>query len=113
MKNPKATSTEWNRSVDEYIKKAPDFAKPVLIHVREVIHKAYPKVEETIKWGHPHFEYKGVICSIAAFKEHCALGYWKEPLIPEMHAHIKNKESAWGSIGRVTSVKDLPSDELL
>ncbi len=102
-----------NPQVDEYIKKAPEFAKPILVHVRALIHKASPDIEETIKWGVPHFEYKGVICSIAAFKEHCAFGYWKEPLIPEMHEHIKNKASAWGSIGRVTSVKDLPSDELI
>ena len=63
--------------IDAYIKKAQTFAQPMLSHLRLLVHKACPHVQETIKWGFPHFEYKGVICSMAAFKQHCSFGFWK------------------------------------
>ena len=45
--------------VDAYIDKAGDFAKPILQHLRKVVHTACPEVEETIRWGMPHFDYRG------------------------------------------------------
>ena len=59
--------------VDGYIEKAQDFAKPVLKHIRKLVHEACPDVVETKKWSFPHFDYKGMLCSMASFKEHCAL----------------------------------------
>ena len=41
-------------------------------HLRKVVHSAVPEVEETMKWSSPHFDYKGMFCGIAAFKEHVA-----------------------------------------
>ena len=62
--------------VDAYIAKSADFAKPILMHIRELVHKACPEVEEKMKWSFPHFDYKGeMMCSMAAFKQHCAFGF--------------------------------------
>ena len=58
--------------VDQYIAKSADFAKPILTHLRKVVHAACPDVEETMKWSAPHFDYKGMICGMSAFKSHCA-----------------------------------------
>ena len=63
--------------VDAYIVKSADFAKPILNHIRKLVHAACPDVEETMKWSFPHFMYKGMLCSMASFKEHCAFGFWK------------------------------------
>ncbi len=59
--------------VDAYIAKSADFARPILEHIREVVHAACPNVVETMKWSFPHFDYKGMMCGMSAFKEHCAL----------------------------------------
>jgi hypothetical protein len=67
--------------VDAYIAKSADFAKPILKHLRKITHAGCANVEETIKWGFPHFDYKGVMCGMAAFKNHCAFGFWKAELI--------------------------------
>ena len=67
--------------VDAYIASAPDFAKPILTHLREIVHEACPDVEETMKWSNPHFDYKGVLAGMSAFKAHCAFGFWKGSLI--------------------------------
>jgi uncharacterized protein YdeI (YjbR/CyaY-like superfamily) len=97
--------------VDAYIDKSADFAQPVLIHLRELIHKACPDVTETLKWSMPSFEYKGILCGLASFKAHCTFMFWKQSLL-ETDAFPKYK-TAMGSFGRITSLKDLPSDKVL
>jgi hypothetical protein len=47
--------------IDAYIAKSQDFAKPILEHFRELVHKACPDVEETIKWGFAGLDYKSVL----------------------------------------------------
>jgi uncharacterized protein YdeI (YjbR/CyaY-like superfamily) len=97
--------------VDAYIAKSADFAKPILKHLRKIVHAGCPKVEETIKWRFPHFDYKGVMCAMAAFKEHCAFGFWKETLVLD-GAKVAEK-AAMGSFGSITSLADLPSETIL
>jgi uncharacterized protein YdeI (YjbR/CyaY-like superfamily) len=99
-----------NPKVDQYIDNAEEFAQPILKHLRELIHQACPEVEEVIKWGMPAFEYKGPLCSMAAFKRHAVFGLWKESLIPGMKEYIREQE-AMGSWGRITSLKGLPPDQ--
>src|SRR5262245_29473080 len=92
--------------VDAYIAKAADFAKPILRRIRKVVRAVSPDIQETIKWGMPHFEHKGVICGMAAFKQHCALGFWQGQLI---FGRKQGGEGAMGHFGRITSMTDLPS----
>ena len=97
--------------VDAYIEKSADFAKPILTHLRKLVHKASPKVSETVKWGMPAFEYKGIVCGIAAFKEHCTFGFWKHSLLD--YNGFSTEKTAMGSFGRITSKKDLPADDTI
>lgn len=100
--------------VDEYIEKAKDFAKPVLIRLRELIHKADGRIEETIKWGFPNFEYKGIVCSIASFKQHCVLSFHKASIMKDPHKILNPVgETAMGHFGQIKSLDDLPADQIL
>jgi uncharacterized protein YdeI (YjbR/CyaY-like superfamily) len=96
--------------VDAYIAKSAEFARPILKHVRDVVHAACPDVEETMKWSFPHFQYKGMLCSMAAFKEHCAFGFWKGALVIEGAAET---EKGMGQFGRITQVSNLPAKKEL
>lgn len=96
--------------VDAYIEAAADFARPILAHLRTVVHAACPGVVETIKWGFPHFEHGGILCSMASFREHCAFGFWKGSLVLGAAA---SGEQAMGQFGRIRSLADLPPDETL
>ena len=98
---------EFDKRIDAYIEKSRDFARPILEHLRKLIHKACPDVEETIKWGSPHFDYKGSLAGMASFKEHCAFGFWKHSLLEGTEL----QRTAMGSFGRITSLKDLPKDK--
>ncbi len=102
---------EKDPRVDEYIERSAPFARPILKHLRSLVHKWCPQVEETLKWGFPHFEYKGVLCSMASFKQHCAFGFWKGALLsgPGRGA-LKSDDSAMGQFGRITAISDLPSE---
>jgi uncharacterized protein YdeI (YjbR/CyaY-like superfamily) len=100
--------------VDAYIAKSADFAKPILIHLRKLVHEACPACEETIKWSVPFFEYKGPFCSMAAFKAHCVFGFAKTSLIPDPKGILADKkDEAAGVMGRITNVKDLPPDKTI
>ena len=94
--------------VDGYIVRAAPFARPILKHLRKIVHAGCPDVEETIKWNSPFFERKGIVCFMAAFKEHCAFGFWKGSLI-----FGSKHKGAMRHFGRITSIDDLPSEKEL
>ena len=94
--------------VDAYIAKSPAFAQPILLHLREQVHDNCPEVAEAMKWSMPHFDYKGCIfCGIAAFKAHCAFGFWLGDLL-KIDAKA---DKAMGDFGRITSLTELPGDK--
>jgi uncharacterized protein YdeI (YjbR/CyaY-like superfamily) len=95
--------------IDAYIAKAAPFARPILEHLREIVHRGCPEAVETMKWSMPFFEHHGVLCNMAAFKAHCAFGFWKSKLVAET-----GKESdAMGQLGRIGSRADLPADRTI
>ena len=92
--------------VDAYVAKSPGFAQPILAWLRETVHTACPDAQETMKWSVPHFEYHGILCSMAAFKQHCAFGFWKGRLLLD---DTGRQHEAMGDFGRITTLKDLPT----
>ena len=101
--------------IDAYIAKSADFARPILEHLRKLVHKGCPGVGETIKWSMPFFEYEGSpLCNMAAFKQHCSFGFWNAALLkdPEGILQVRDK-NAMGHFDRITAVKDLPSDKIM
>ncbi len=103
--------------VAAYINKAQPFAKPVSKYLRKLVHKACPEVTETIKWGMSSFEYKGVLCSMASFKQHAVFSFTKAALLNEPSRYLQKHKAqggdAMGNFGRLTSLKDLPHDDVL
>ena len=100
--------------IDAYIAKSADFAKPILTHLRKLVHASCPDVEETMKWSFPNFMHKGILCSMASFKEHCTFGFWKGALISAKDkAAGKLADEAMGQFGRITALSDLPKDKVL
>jgi len=100
--------------VDAYIASVPDYAQPILTHLRELVHKTLPEVEETIKWGHPFFMYRGLMLgNMAAFKQHCSMGLWGDQVKETLVADGAYEATGMGVLGKLTSLKDLPSDREL
>jgi uncharacterized protein YdeI (YjbR/CyaY-like superfamily) len=100
--------------VDACIAQAAPFARPILVRLRALVHEACPQATETIKWGMPHFEHRGsILCMMAAFKAHCAFGFWHHGMERIAGPHRASPEAAMGSLGRITSLASLPGDAAL
>src|SRR5262245_10032936 len=91
--------------IDAYIAKAAPFAQPILTHLRALIHAAVPGLDETLKWGMPHFTLGGKnLAGLTAFKAHTAL-----VLHGEGRVNAKDDEGM-GGYGKIRSLADLPPD---
>lgn len=102
-----------NSAVDLYVAKAADFAKPILEHWRRLMHENCPGVEEVIKWGIPHFDYKGNnMCVMAAYKSHCSFTFLKGDLMndPRLKTN-KDVKPINRFLGKISKLSDLPNDE--
>ena len=106
--------------IDAYIGNAAGFAQPILERLRAIVREACPDAEETLKWGAPSFLHAGgILCMMAAFKQHASFGFWKHALVvggevpgDGMPRDGMPREGmpreGMGSFGKMTSLKDLP-----
>ena len=91
--------------VDAYIAKAPEFARPVLEHLRAVLHQACPDAVESIKWSMPFFMHGGRnLLHLGAFKQHVSLGLW----YGEALQTPREPGQPMGNFGRIMQLSDLP-----
>lgn len=92
--------------IDAYIARQADFARPILTHIRALMHAASPDIGEAIKWGMPFFTYKGQnLANMAAFKGHAAFGFWHDKV-----ARDGASDEAMGQFGKIATLADLPPD---
>jgi uncharacterized protein YdeI (YjbR/CyaY-like superfamily) len=99
--------------IDAYIAGAAPFARPILRHLRQLVHQACPEATEAVKWGSPFFMYRGkILCFMAAFKAHLAFGFWG-PAMKKVLAADGHAKDGRGLLGRITRRADLPSDQAL
>ena len=104
---------KYDPRIDAYISKAAAFAQPILKHLRDLVHRGCPGVEEDIKWSSPSFLYRGkILCGMAAFKEHATFGFWHQAMEKELGPLSRGAE-AMGLLGRITTVGDLPDDKTM
>ena len=107
---------QFDKRIDAYIGKTADFGKPILNFLRSAVHKACPDVQETIKWGFPHFEYEGkILCAMASFRSHCAFIFRLGSLMKDPHGLLQTagKKSGMGHFGQIRNLKDLPGEKVL
>lgn len=103
--------TSRDPRIDAYIARSAEFARPILEHIRALVHEACPQVEETIKWSMPMFvNAGGILCNMAAFKAHASFGFWKHALVV---GDAADSGEGMGSFGKLTSIRDLPSKRQL
>jgi uncharacterized protein YdeI (YjbR/CyaY-like superfamily) len=112
---PRVRWLAMDARVDAYIAKSAPFAQPILNHIRDMVHAALPDIEESIKWSMPFFVTKKgkIIANMAAFKAHCSFGVWSSSARKELEDAGFESEGSMGTLGRLTTVKDLPSQKVM
>jgi uncharacterized protein YdeI (YjbR/CyaY-like superfamily) len=97
--------------IDTYIAEAAPFARPILRHLRSVVHRVCPEAEEAIKWHMPMFSLQGkLFCALGAFKAHCRFMIFGPEVRALITADGHGGPEADGSFGKLTSLADLPND---
>jgi uncharacterized protein YdeI (YjbR/CyaY-like superfamily) len=111
---PKSTVGGRDPRFDAYIAEANEFARPILTHLREVVHSACPEVEEDLKWSHPSFLLEGkILCGMAAFKAHCIFGFWHQGMTDVIKSSGSSTAQVLLDPGRITKVDELPERKTL
>src|ERR1043165_9528941 len=95
--------------VDAYIAKLPEFSKEICSRFRAIVHEASPDIDEDLKWGHPAFMHKGIVCGMAAFKAHVVIHFWKAALLAPSRTRRSSDDKGLVQLERLTSVKEMPS----
>ena len=103
----------FDQKVTEYIHHSAAFAQPILEHWRQLVHQHCGEVEEAIKWGIPHFDYRGdFMCVMAAYKNHCSFSFIKAEIMQDARLkESKNLKPTQRFMGKITNLSELPSDE--
>jgi uncharacterized protein YdeI (YjbR/CyaY-like superfamily) len=100
--------------IDSYIAGAAPFARPVLLHLRSLVHRVCPESEEAIKWRMPMFSLQGkLFCALGAFKAHCSFLIFGPEVRALITADGHGSSEGMSSFGRLTSLADLPNDRQL
>lgn len=104
-----------NISIEEYIENSEAFAQPILHFIRACMFEVYPSFEEEIKWNFPCFIYNGsILANMAGFKQHATLGFWLSAKMTDPHeVFVVGENKGMGNFGKITSIEDLPSKEIL
>jgi uncharacterized protein YdeI (YjbR/CyaY-like superfamily) len=102
--------TSRDPRIDAFIAKSAPFARPILSHLRELVHRACPPAEETLKWGMPAYTHQGILCITGAFKAHCTFIFWHGEMKKILARDGAGSSDAMGVLGRITTIADLPKD---
>ena len=99
--------------IDDYIATAPAYAQPILTKLRTLFHKAHPDIVESMKWSSPHFEHKGILGGMGAFKTHVSYGFWRAKAMKDPAGLFEGDEKQSPFAVKAMSLEDLPSDKVL
>lgn len=87
-----------SKSIDEYLAGVPEPARGALNKIRTAIRSAVPpEATETISYGIPAVNYKGVLVWFAAFSDHCSL-FPTAAVIEEFKNELKGFRTSKGTI---------------
>ncbi len=76
--------------IDAFVDALPAWQHQICTQVRKLIHKAEPKIEETLKRrDRPYFVLKGNVCALQATKDHINIFVY-DPIAPDPQ-HIINQ----------------------
>lgn len=105
---------EHRGTIDAYIARSAPFARPILEHLRDLVHSTCPEAHESIKWSMPFFTHgDNILCNMAAFRAHCSFGFWDRRMTALLAEQGVLCGNAMGSLGRLRSLDDLPADAVL
>lgn len=99
---------EAPRTIEEYIERQPEYARPYLRQINEAIRSAIPEAKEKISWSMPTYRKNHNLIHFAAFKKHIGL-YPGAEAVEAFADKLKDFKTSKGTI-QLPYDKPLPLD---
>lgn len=96
------------RTIEEYIERQPEYARPYLRQINEAIRSAIPEAKEKISWSMPTYRKNHNLIHFAAFKKHIGL-YPGAEAVEAFADKLKDFKTSKGTI-QLPYDKPLPLD---
>ncbi len=96
------------RTIEEYIERQPEYARPYLRQINEAIRSAIPEAKEKISWSMPTYRKNHNLIHFAAFKKHIGL-YPGTEAVEAFADKLKDFKTSKGTI-QLPYDKPLPLD---
>lgn len=77
-------------NIDKRIKELSDWRGEVFTQLRKIINAADPAVKEDWKWDTAVWVQNGMVCAVAAFKDHVKVNFFKGAKLTDPHKLINN-----------------------
>jgi len=90
--------------IDGRIKELGDWRGQMLAKVRDIVHKAHPKIVEEWKWGIPVFSHSGIVCTGETYKKVVKMTFAKGAALKDA-AGLFNSSLA-GNIRRAIDIRE-------
>jgi len=103
----KVTRTKVAKTVDEYILRAPEWARGTLRAMRSAIRSAAPKAEEKISYQIPYYGQDGRLAYFSAYTNHSSF-HWISTSDKRSFAKELAKETVVGQTLRIPKGKKPP-----
>lgn len=110
--NPHLASRDVE-SHDDYIRVAPEFARPILVELRRLVHALVSDVTESFRWRHPSFARHGVIASMAAHNHYVHFTVWGGVNSADPHRLLTRLGNTPHAYIRIHSLDEVPPRRLL
>ena len=98
-----------NKLVDDYIGKQKSPQREICLHLRGIILRAFPGIEEEMKWGVPTYA-KGKFY-IVALKDHVNLGFSMEGLSEDEQKRFEGSGKTMKII-KISFIKEINETEI-
>ena len=71
--------------INLYIAEQPEWQRPLLVRLRQVIHAVDENIEETWRWNSPGFDHGGIMLGMSGFKQFVSVWFHKGALLKDTH----------------------------
>ncbi len=95
-------------SVDEYIASFPPEIQNRLSEMRRIVFQVIPEAKERISYNMPAYDYDGILCYFAGFKNH--VGFYALPTSHAVFAEELSKYKVGKGSVQFPHMEDLPID---
>jgi hypothetical protein len=99
------------KTVDEYIAAFDDWRTDAMKRLREVVKEGAPHSAVGIKWAQPVWEWNGPMIWMKAYPKHVDIGFWRGTEMDDPKKVLTGDGERMRHI-KITSVDDIPADEL-